>query len=207
MHARGGTRCAASAAATPSRDSWSRSAGLPASAVGTATGCVPRLMASVSTLPSPSRQRASAPVAPSGTASSARAPGRRGTMRACRSASRPCVRFSQSSCSGSVGSVLPGWESRKVRSSFGSGMRSRWCGSAKAANRANSRRRPSRTASASAPWWLVKYRNGRRQPHSSPMNSSGICGLSNSSACAARRASGCARRVSRSPKARLPIWS
>ena len=60
--------------------------------------------------------------------------------------------------------------------------------------RANSRRRPSRTSSASSSLWSVKNRNGARVPVSSPMNSSGICGHSSSSACAARSASAVRQR-------------
>ena len=48
---------------------------------------------------------------------------------------------------------------------------------------------------------------GRVSPHSSPMNSSGTCGDSSRIAVSARSIRGAASAVSRSPKARLPIWS
>ena len=74
---------------------------------------------------------------------------------------------------------------------------------------ANSRARPSRTAFASAgsSEKSTKNRNGVEAPHSSPMNSSGICGERSRPARRERQPLGPASAVRRSPKARLPIWS
>ena len=52
-----------------------------------------------------------------------------------------------------------------------------------------------------------KNGNGSRAPHSSPMNISGGAGASSVTASAASSAAGGASTDSRSPSARLPIWS
>jgi len=94
-----------------------------------------------------------------------------------------------------------------VLSASGSGIFSRTAGSRKAAKRANSSRRPLRTASPSSPSKSQKKRNGWRQPNSSPMKMSGGEGASSWMAESARSFCGSASVVSRSPKARLPTWS
>src|SRR5829696_8366153 len=85
----------------------------------------------------------------------------------------------------------------------------RSCGSgtsspANAAKDANSRRRPSRVATAiSSSMWSLKNWNGARSPCSSPWKIIGANGDSSvQSAASARTPTG-----SRSPSARLPIWS
>ena len=98
-------------------------------------------------------------------------------------------------------------EAAKVAGSLGSGMRARRAGSTKAAKWRNSRRRPSRTASARSPVKSVKKAKGRVSPHSSPMNISGMCGESSRIAVSARTIGSGASASSRSPKARLPAWS
>ena len=68
-------------------------------------------------------------------------------------------------------------------------------------------RRPLRTASARSPLKSQKNGNGTFDPHSSPMNSIGTVGASSVMASAASIASGVTMASSRSPSARLPIWS
>ena len=100
-----------------------------------------------------------------------------------------------------------GADASKVCGALGSGIRSRLCGSVNAAKAANSLRRPSRTASASSPWWLVKNRKGcsaanfiahehqRNHRRQQQQHGGGLQRLGRASWCR------------RSPKARLPIWS
>ena len=95
----------------------------------------------------------------------------------------------------------------KVASACGSGIAAAPAASAKRAKRANSSSLPARTAAASVGSKSQKYRNGVVAPNSSPMNSSGGEGASNTIATAAASAAGSASTVSRSPKARLPTWS
>ena len=91
------------------------------------------------------------------------------------------------------------FERSKVAGSCGSGT-----SSPNAAKRANSRRRPSRVASAmSGSMWSVKNWNGAVSPYSSPMNSIGVNGDSRTHSAASGRTSA----GSRSPNARLPTWS
>ena len=90
-------------------------------------------------------------------------------------------------------------ERSNVRGSWGSGT-----SSAKEAKAANSRRRPSRVASAiSSSMWSVKNWKGASSPYSSPMNSIGTNGESS----VQNAASGRAAAGRRSPNARLPTWS
>ena len=72
----------------------------------------------------------------------------------------------------------------------------------------NSSLRPSRTASASSgSGWEVKKRQGVLAPHSSPMKIIGVKGLSSVTTAAMASWSAESLADSRSPAARLPIWS
>jgi hypothetical protein len=72
----------------------------------------------------------------------------------------------------------------------------------------NSRRLPCRTASASCgSVWSVKNCQGVPAAHSSPMNSIGVNGPVSVSAAAQASRPGEREAESRSPRARLPIWS
>ena len=73
---------------------------------------------------------------------------------------------------------------------------------------ANSSVRPVRTSSASSgSGWEVKNCQGVEAPHSSPMKIIGVNGLSPVINAASLSWSGPRTSVSRSPSARLPIWS
>ena len=122
------------------------------------TGAASRLPASVRAAPSPMRQRAMTAAGPTALASSARAPASRGTSSVA-AQHREVVGRAQSGSPRRAGSPC-GIEAAKVEAVTGSGMRLRCSGSANCGNFANSRRRPSRTASASSPLWSVKNRNG-----------------------------------------------
>ena len=91
-------------------------------------------------------------------------------------------------------------DASNVAGSWGSGT-SRPLNAAKAAN---SRRRPSRVATAiSSSMWSEKNWNGAVSPYSSPWKSIGVNGDSSVQSAA----SGLASSGSRSPNARLPTWS
>ena len=115
-------------------------------------------------LPSPSRQRAStALVADRPGRRAPRQPGRCGMMRARRIASRRRCRASTASCGGRPASAGSGIEARKVPAAFGSGMRSRFAGSWKAAKFANSLAPARRvTSSASSRIVVGEEQEGRR---------------------------------------------
>ncbi len=121
----------------------------------------------------------------------------------CRSAISIRYQASSRACGSFDGSVQSRHDRSRVAGSCGSGTSSSAHPCA-----ANSRRRPRRTASASSgSVWSVKNCQGVEAPHSSPMKSIGVYGEVSVRVAAQASSPGDSVAESRSPCARLPIWS
>ncbi|CAM5665843.1 hypothetical protein SALBM217S_02415 [Streptomyces griseoloalbus] len=166
---------------------------------GMSAGSVPRFTATRTSPRRKASQRRSSSYATlvSARSGSVRSGWSRRTARSCR------YHASIRACGSRSGSDQSRQERSRVAGSCGSGTS---CSAHPCA--ANSRRRPSLTAFASSgSVWSVKNCHGVPAAHSSPMNSIGVNGAVSVSAAAHASSPGETSPASRSPWARLPIWS